>query len=369
MYCILIASVKRSLLLQCTFVALACCILVPGMCSADDGKEEAFLDAQELVDGWQANYGHIDSFKVRCSTIPVEEKGHNPNPRTRPQFFLYERIQDGGKFFSRYTRCRQGFDGTGDYAISSFDGRIGKEFTYMSDTRTRQAVYKVNPDGTTSREYVYGVPRGGSHADGTIYRGSRGRDIGQMNLLADFLGSLPGLSRSEKGQPSKVMPTEQYPLGIPTFIAQYNRALEINGVLVRPYLESVAGEPCHVLELYFSHGDDAFWLAHEKGMLLMKKKYVPTERKRVSTYRATHTEELKQIASVTTEKGVLWYPRVITDERIWPDHSYTTKVTVHEFVPYFKAPAETFNYVFPNGTHVRDRIRDMRYTVGESKMH
>ncbi len=47
MYCIMIPSVKRSLLLQCTFVALACCILVPGPCSGDDGKEEALPSLQE----------------------------------------------------------------------------------------------------------------------------------------------------------------------------------------------------------------------------------------------------------------------------------------------------------------------------------
>jgi len=316
-------------------------MLVPGTCIADDDKEEAFLDAQTLVDGWDANYGHIDSFKVRCSTIPLEEKGQNPNPRTRPRFFLYERIQDGGKFLSRRTRSPQGFDDTDDYPVAVFDGTIGKE--YVSSPSSRDRPY------------------------GWIYRDSHSRDSGRMNLLGDFLGSLPELYSSEKGQSWKVKPTQQYPLGIPTFITWYNHALEINGILVRPYMESVAGESCHVLELDFESHRSTYWFAHEKGMLLMKKKWVTHESRWTALVRTVRTKEAKEIASATTEKGVLWYPRVITDELIRPDHSYTTKVTIHEFVPYFKAPAETFDYEFPNGTRVYDKIKDLRYTVGESK--
>ena len=367
MYCIIIPSVRRSLLLQCTFAALTCCMLVPGTCSADDGKEQAFLDAQMLVDGWEANYGHIDCFKVRCSTIPLEEKGQNPNPRTRPRFFLYERIQDGGKYLSRRTRSPQGFNETDDYTVNVFDGSIGREYRYISDRGGRQLAYKVNSDGSTSRVYVRGGPRGGSRAHGMIYQDSHSRDIGRMNLLGDFLGSLPELYSSEEGQPRKVKPTQQYPLGIPTFITWYNHALEINGVLVRPYLESVAGEPCHVLELDFESHRSTYWFAHEKGMLLMKKKGVAHESRWTTQVRTVRTKEAKEIVNATTEKGVLWYPRVITDELIRPDHSYTTKVTVHEFVPYFKAPAETFDYEFPNGTRVYDKIKDQHYTVGESK--
>ncbi len=43
----IIPSVGRSLLLQCTFAALACCILAPGTCSADDGKQAALPLLQE----------------------------------------------------------------------------------------------------------------------------------------------------------------------------------------------------------------------------------------------------------------------------------------------------------------------------------
>jgi formylglycine-generating enzyme required for sulfatase activity len=361
MYCITIPSVKRSLLLQYTFFALTCCIFVLGTCSANDNKEESFLDAQTLVDGWETNYGHIDSFKVRCSTIPLEEKGQNPNPRTRPRFFLYERIQDGGKFFSRRTRSPQGFDDTNDYSVNVFDGNIGREYRYVSNRRDRHPNYKVNSDGSVSKVYVRGVLHGESRAYGTIYRDPHGRDTGRMNLLGDFLGSLPATFSSG------IRSTQQYPLGVPTFIRSYNSALEIDGVLVYPYMETVAGELCHVLELDFENHTHTYWFAHDKGMILMKTKWILHESRWTSHVRKVRTKEAKEIVSVTTEKGVLWYPRIITDELIRPDYSYTTKVTVHEFVPYFKAPAEKFDYEFPNGTRVYDSIKDVRYIVGESK--
>lgn len=47
MYYAIIPSVRRSLLLQCTFVALACCMLVPETYSADDGKQAALPLLQE----------------------------------------------------------------------------------------------------------------------------------------------------------------------------------------------------------------------------------------------------------------------------------------------------------------------------------
>ncbi|MHC4626551.1 MAG: hypothetical protein ACYTDV_06185, partial [Planctomycetota bacterium] len=363
MYCFVMASVKRLLLLQCSLAALACCIVVPGTCSGDDGRAEAFLDAQELVDGWEANYGHIDPFKVRCSRMLLDEKGQNPVRQTRIQFFLEERIQNGRKFLVRRTRSPQGFDDADDYAVNSFDGSIGKEYAYVSNRRGWQPGYQVHPDGSTSKEYMRAGPVGGSRAHGTIHRGLRGSGYHGMPMLGLFLETVPLYDKepaSRKAPQQKVRSNQQYLVGIPPFIEWYDRALRINGVLVRPHLESVAGEPCHVLELWLRSGNRIFWLAHEKGMLLMKKKWVSNDGivGLVTYHGKVRIEEAKEIASVKTDKGVLWYPRVIADERTTQDYSYTTEVTVHEFVPYFKAPAGTFSYVFPDGTRVYDKIKD-----------
>ena len=339
MSCMIMSAAKRSLLLACAFVALTCCILVPGTCSADDGKEQAFLDAQMLVDGWEASYCYIDSLKVRFTRILLDEKGQNPIPRQHVPFLQIERIQDGSKFLVRSTHSPQGFDDTDDYSVNSFDGSIGRE--YWSD--------------------VSGRGRG----DGTIYRGLRGRSSEAMNLLGEFLESVPDLSSKPTSQEEpqwKVKLKKRYPKGIPVFIKWYNIALEAEGVKVRPYLESVAGESCHVLELSYYGTSRTIWLAHEKGMLPMKRKLVSQSGK-------VATKEAKEIVSVTTDTGILWYPRVIMGGVIrGRNYSYTTKVTVDEFVPYFKAPAETFSYVFPNETRVWDQIEDLQYRIGPSEL-
>ena len=302
---------------------------------ADGGKQEAFLDAQMLIDGWEASYCHIDSYKVRYAKIMLDEKGQNPSYKIARSIHQ-ERIQDGRKFLVRTGDSPQAFDGTGDYAIRSFDGSIGKG--YLSDLSGR------NP------------------GRGTIYRGLSGKSSEIMNLLGYFLESVPDLANkptSREGPRWKVL-KQQYPLGIPIFLRWYNSALEAEGVKVRPYLESVAGESCHVLELDFKSHSRTYWFAHEKGMLPMKKRLVLGGGK-------VATKEVKEIVSVTTDTGILWYPRVIMEEQIkGPNYSYTMKVTVDEFVPYFKAPAETFSYVFPNGTRVWDKIKDLRYRIGDN---
>ena len=124
----MIPLAKHSLLVPCAFLALACCTLVPGTCSADDGKVEAFLDAQMLVDGWEASYCHIDSFKVRCARIMLDEKGQNPSPYKITRSIHQERIQDGSKFLIRTGDSPQAFDGTGYYQVSSFDGSVGRDY-------------------------------------------------------------------------------------------------------------------------------------------------------------------------------------------------------------------------------------------------
>lgn len=318
-------------------VIISCLLFAQSAAGQTDiDKQEAFLDAQTLVDGWEASYCHIDSLKVSCTRKLVDERGQNPIINLQQcQFMHHERIQNGDKFLSRFTRTEQGFD-NGSYMIDSFDGSI-------------------------SREYISG------DSSGVICRGLLNRATDRMNLLAEFLQiNLSEFAKpvSEKDPSWEVKLRQQYPQGIPVFLKRYNAALALGDlrVRVRPYLEYVAGEACHVLELYLIGRNEAFWFAHEKGMLTMKTMYVTTldiaPRKEVK-------REVKEIACAKTETGILWYPRVIMEEStIGQDYSFTLKMTVNEFVPYFKASPETFSYEFPRGTRVWDKIRNLKYMVG-----
>jgi hypothetical protein len=302
---------------------IACCISVPVFATE---AQKTVLDAQTLVDGWEASYCHINSFKVRCAKVMLDEKGQNPSRYKIVRSIYQERIQDSNKFLIRTGDSPQAFDGTGYYQVSSFDGNVGRDYR-----------------------------RDRGQARGRIYRGLEGRASETMDMLQNFLESTPDNKLNSVEGPRWKALKEQYPLGIPSFFGWYNGALNVK---VRPYLEYVAGEPCHVLELDLEGHSRAYWFAHEKGMLLMKKKLVLGGGK-------VATKEVKEIASVRTDTGILWYPRVIMEEQIrGPNYSYTMKMTFEEYVPYFKAPDETFSYAFPSGTLVYDKIKDMEYIVG-----
>ena len=305
---------------------------------SEPDKLGAFLDAQMLADGWEASYCHIDSFKVSGTRILMDEKGQNPLNRQQIPYYHHERIQDGMKFLVRVAATPQGFDDGADYRANSFDGSIGKEYVNDPDSPLRST--------------------------GSIYRGLNNRSIEKDNILAYFLQTMPNLfpdPPSGEDEPWKVKLSQQYPLGIPFFLEKYNKALAVGEVNVRPHLETVAGEACHVLELDIRSRVETFWLAHEKGMLPMKTMYV------LSPDRVTRkiiTKEVKEITSVSTETGILWYPRVIMENsESGTDYSYVIKVIIDEYVPHYKALPETFSYVFPIGTRVWDRIRNISYIV------
>ncbi len=146
------------------------------------------------------------------------------------------------------------------------------------------------------------------------------------------------------------------------FLDKYNIALSFGEVKVRPQLEFIAGEACHVLELHQKDKVETIWFAHNKNMLPMKTLYISSPN---HGYGMVKTREVKEIASVATETGILWYPRLIMEDlTIGTEFSATYKVTIDEFVPFFKAPAETFSYKFPAGTLVWDKIQDIKYIAG-----
>jgi hypothetical protein len=274
----------------------------------------------------------------------VDEKGQEPVDYNPVRFLQEERIQDGRKFLVRTSLSPQGLDNDANYTTASFDGSIGKTY------------YENSNQSSTVRGF------------GSIYRGLPDWGYSRLNKFELFLGTAPDpdlLSKSayRKEPQWKGKLEQQYPLGIPIFLDEYYNALKAEWVIVHPNLESVAGEPCHVLELDPGGYIEKFWLAHDKGMLPMKTMYL---RSQDYVKQKIITRKVKEIASIETETGTLWYPRVITEERIQkPNYSYTIEVTIDEFVPNFKASAETFSYEFPNGTLVYDKNKDLRYYVGE----
>ena len=125
-------------------------------------------------------------------------------------------------------------------------------------------------------------------------------------------------------------------------------------VIVRLYLEHVAGEPCHVVEII----DDSsyqvrpreyktvFWLAQDKGMCVMKSQ-------RLLNGKVEREIVIERIARVALDSGNLWYPQ--KGYRTLHSDRFGTKkreLTVTEFVPNVNVDESTFRINYESGTRV-----------------
>ena len=190
----------------------------------------------------------------------------------------------------------------------------------------------------------------GSEKSGTIKLGLTGIAVEQMNRFKDF--TLTKL---------QVVPDyfkKKYPNGVTMFD-------EIFGIIkssknIRPYLETVAGEPCHVVEITYIKGQqsepeekDIFWIAQDKGMCLMK--YQKYENNKM-----TGETEVEQIAMADMDGTFIWYP-VKVRRHGEGDHigNITEELIVKQFIPNVKVDENTFRFDFPKGTEIFDRIRNI----------
>jgi hypothetical protein len=129
-------------------------------------------------------------------------------------------------------------------------------------------------------------------------------------------------------------------------------ALSESRVSVKPKLESVAGQLCHALEIYKKGGiSQKMWLAHERGMLLVK-------HQRYDHGILVYDFAVEQIDRVRTDHGVVWFPKKASR---MTDKEYLGKVkyefTTHEFMPNIQVDENAFQFDFPKGTRIEDRIR------------
>ncbi len=301
----------------------------PGRCEEIAGRPEAFLDAPAIYNTWEANLGRIEDVQYKCTQVLQDFKGKDPGNLTA--FSYVERIQEGPHFFIYYHGLARESAPKDSIRINAFDGYVGKE---------------------------YDVHR----QSGDIYRGVRDRPVEAEDPVGIYMGTAVWHWDTFRGKPISAFLQwasrlkEDFPGGAPILTFDYTRGLKDGFIWVRPYLESVSGQMCHVMAVVFSGGEGyLFWFAHEKGMLLMRKE----------TYRAGEELgeriEVQQIAHVMTPLGEVWYPRVATRELRYDDYSLTYTLHVHEYIPGVVVPSETFDFAFPDGTKVLDEVTGMQY--------
>ncbi|NQT01467.1 MAG: M48 family metalloprotease [Planctomycetes bacterium] len=283
----------------------------------DISATKAFMDVHAILDAWEAHYGTIQTMKVRFSEIVVGDTDPEIDDGLVRNIHV-ERIQDGTRYYQRHTKSEEGFTDKNSIIDESFDG-------------------------TVSKQYITKAKRG---------RIVSGAQWGSINHVEAFMM----MSRVEIDTFK-----EKYPRGIPWFSALIKSEIEGGWAKVRPELEYVAGEPCHVIENRTREGGnlDRFWIAHNKGMLIMKHEVTQNNM-------AFRRSEILKIARTVTDKGEFWYPSEAYRQLYLPNEAIKNVLRVYEFVPHLKIPPDTFDIHFPDGTRIIDEAAETYYVKGRS---
>lgn len=284
-----------------------------GIGGANPEGSKAFLDVRTILDAWEANYGSIRSMKVAYSVKINEKRGPESAPLKRS--FQVARIEDGKRYHIAYSEAEQGLADKNSVVQSSFDGQATK--LYMAMRR---------------------LGRIDAGLQDTTYASTN--DVQRLMMMKRVV--IPAWK-------------EEYPEGAPWFSVLLRDDPGTRWSKVLPELEQVGGEPCHVIERH-RPGDantDKLWVAHGKGMLLMRHEVIRDGK-------VIRRLEMRTIASVMTDVGEFWYPREIHHESS-ESGQVEWELTVDEFVPHVTIPPGTFDVHFPHGTFIADHIAGTEY--------
>jgi hypothetical protein len=231
-----------------------------------------------------------------------------------------ERVEEGKRYHVRFSRAEDGFINPKNLMEHAFDGSTTREYEAMVEF-------------------------------GTIDPGLIGRAVETTNALKDYM-----LLRPIFGEP-----TQEFPDGIPTFSQILRSGISRSVATVRPNLELIAGQLCHVVEIMHKSHNFGYkiWVAHDKGML-------PLKYQRWDNNKLSGEIEVEQIAKAETGGGDIWYPvkayRTVNSKSRGTTVKY--ELTTHAFVPNVKVDDNTFRFDFPNGTRVVDKVLGIEYDVG-----
>lgn len=283
-------------------------------------QQNAFLTSEEILSEWEKNYSSIPSLEVEfiervLSAVPLREEDQE-RMQGIPKYEKFHRIEQQGKFYCSYTHPLR--DDPNKFMLTNFSFD-GIEFRVCK------------PDDKS----------------GLIYQQVYKHSPANSNKIGEYL-----LSASDSS-------------GVQYFkqLFESSEIIEDRILNVRPFLEEVNGQKCHVVELSDEEGVIyiIIWVAHEKGMLPMKYQDYGYEGKEIQ-----FGFEVLEIALGSSEKSSLWYPKKA--QRVMNLPSIGGKVTfeieVSKFIPNPAIDPNIFKLEFPVGTTVMDdRIKES-YKVG-----
>jgi len=307
-------------------------------------SQKSFLDDEAILAGWESTYGSIRTMKFSyvdrlVGFQPSQTPEDNPDePPPNPGKKIHvERIEEGKRYHLRYSLAENGFKNPEWLVEYAFDGRI--TYNYMGHAKS-------------------GVVFLGQR------RGNEETDEGLKRFMFLTNHKTPDVLKDE------------YPNGIPELALWFKLGKLRGKVIVRPNLEYVAGQPCHVVEVI----DDSdvggkprelkqvFWIAHDKGMCPMKFQMLQNGEleKEIA---------IEKIAVTDMGDNSIWYPqkayRTISHDEIG---TIKNELTVTDFVPNVEIGESTFRLDFIEGTQVTDKNsmksykwqKGMKFVVDES---
>jgi len=292
---------------------------------------KSFLNSKEILADWESTYASIRTMSVSYCTTLVD---YQP-PAKKPDIDMtdlvkyqhVQRVEDGKRYHMRFSKAEDGFDRPESLTEYAFNGK-------------------------TTQEYF------GSSKHGSIFAGLEGSFAETVNDLKAYM-----LLTTRHTTLADIR--AEYPNGAPELSITFKKGMTRGIISVRPNLESVAGELCHVVEVVLPGKDhkgiprqikQLFWMAHDKGMCLMKYQDYWDDRLDMEI-------EVKQITMTDTAGTVIWYPvkacRTKFDEELG-----TTKyeLTVTDFIPNVEVDEDTFRLDFIEGTSIVDSSSGKSYT-------
>ena len=311
---------------KCSLIAAAVFVLA----STGAGQEaKSFLSVQDILSGWQNNYGELKSMKVSYSEeiVSAEPSQRDPNITNNLVKWTYlEKVEEGKKF-----------------RVKSSAARVKPSVSEQSFADIN-SIEEMTFDGIHQRRYFP------AQKTGQIYAGLTYRDAGTDNRLKHYLLADPYTPLVE-GEDSVFSKTIKKGLTDPNLT-----------ISVRPVLEQISGQMCHVVKIFRKDeitAADFIWVAHERGMLPMKFQ-------ESGLGRIVHEITVEQVDFAKTENGGLWFPKKAFEVWNLPESLGVIKyeLNVLEFVPNIKVNPNTFQLDFPNGTQVGDTELGLSYTVG-----
>ncbi|MHC4648621.1 MAG: hypothetical protein ACYTBJ_24460 [Planctomycetota bacterium] len=294
---------------------LLVCVL--GRCTGVCRPSEGFLGIEDILEGWRATYGNIRNMKVLyCEElVDYQTSSGEKSPGDLVKYQHVERLEQDEKYHIRYSVAEDGFANPKELMEHAFDGTINIEY--------------LGRDGL-----------------GTIQRGLIGRDVESKNHFRTYM--LLSVSRlsAEKRTAADVRTT-------------FEKILMHPLAAVKESLESVIGQPCHVVEVVQNDGTSyKVWVAHNKGMLPMR-------------YQGFRNGEIaseitvEELGNTADGESQIWYPAKAC-RRLYNYNggTLTYELNVEEFARNVEIDDKSFTFDFPEGTKVIDQIAGLFYTKG-----